>query len=67
MNHLSVYDNIVESEAWYFWGNMKFLLGHSDWGIGNKSPRSDPAVKTLLGLCIVSNVSKWWNFLLKIE
>ena len=66
MKHLSGYDNIVESEAWYLWGNMKFLLGHLDWGLGNKRPHSDPADKTLLGLCIVSNVSKWPNFLLKM-
>ena len=33
MKHLSGYDNIWETEAWYFWGsNMKVLLGHLDWG-----------------------------------
>ena len=27
-------------------GNMKVLLGHLDWGLGNKGPHSDPADKT---------------------
>ena len=51
-----------------FGGNMKVLLGlgHLDWGLGTKGPHSDPADKTFLGLCIVSNVSKWSNFLLKM-
>ena len=40
-------------------GNMKVLLGHSDWGLGTKDPRSDPADKTFSGLCIISNVFKW--------
>ena len=44
---------------------MKVLLGHLDWGLGTKSPHSDPADYTFLGLCIVSNVSKWPNILLK--
>ena len=44
---------------------MKVLLGHLDWGLDNKGPHSDPADKTFLGLCIVSNVSKWSNLLLK--
>ena len=30
MKHLSGYDNIFETEAWYFWGNMKVLLEHLD-------------------------------------
>ena len=64
MKHLSGYDNIFETEAWYFWGNMKVLLGHSDWELGTKGLHSEPADKNFLGLCIVSNVSKWWNFLL---
>ena len=45
---------------------MKVLLGHLDWGLGTKGPHSDPSDKTFLGLCIVSNVPKWSNFLLKI-
>ena len=45
---------------------MKVLLGHLDWGLGTKSPHSDPADKTFLGLCIVGNVSKWSNLLLKM-
>ena len=45
---------------------MKVLLGHLDWGLGTKGPHSDPADKTFLGRCIVSNVSKWSELLLKI-
>ena len=67
MKHLSGYDKIFKAEAWYFWGNMKVLLGHLDWGLGTKGPHSDPADKTFLGLCIVSNVFKWSNLLLKME
>ena len=59
MKHLSGYDNIFETEAWYFWGNMKVLLGHLDRGLGTKDPHSNPVDKTCLGLCIVGNVSKW--------
>ena len=66
MKHLSGYDNIFETEAWYFWGNMKVLLGHLDWELTTKGPQSDPADETFLGLCIVSNVSKWSNFLLRM-
>ena len=58
MKHLNSYDNIFETEAWYFWGNMKVFLGHLHWGLGTKGPHSDPADKIFLGLCIVSNVSK---------
>ena len=65
MKHLSGYDNIFETEAWYFWGKSKVLLGHLDWGLGTKVPHSDPADKTFLGLCIASIVSKWSNILLK--
>ena len=61
MKHLSGYDNIFETKAWYFWGNMKVLLGHLDGGLCTKGPHSDPADKTFLGLCIASNVSKWSN------
>ena len=43
---------------WYFWANMKVLSEHSDWGLGTKSLHSDPVDKPLLGLHIVSNVSK---------
>ena len=66
MKYLSGYDNIFETEVWYFWGNMKVFLGHLDSGLGTKGPQSDPADKTFLGLCIVSNVSKWSNLLLKM-
>ena len=62
MKHFSGFDNIFEIETWYFWGNIKALLGHLDWGLGTKGPYSDPADKTFLGLHIVSNVSsgqKW--------
>ena len=67
MKHLSSYDSIFETEAWYFWGNMKVLLGQLYWGLGTKGPHSDTADKTFLGVCIVSNVSKWSNLLLKME
>ena len=45
---------------------MKVLLGHLNSGLGTKDPNSDPADKTFLGLCIISNVSKWSNLLLKM-
>ena len=44
---------------------MKVLLGHLDWRLDTKGLHSDLANKTFLGLCIVSNVSKWSNLLLK--
>ena len=46
MKHLSDYDNISESEAWCFWGNMKVLLGPVNWRLGSKGPHSDPADNT---------------------
>ena len=67
MKHLSSYDSIFETEAWYYWGNMKVLLGQLYWGLGTKGPHSDRADKTFLDVCIVSNVSKWSNLLLKME
>ena len=66
MKHLSGYDNIFETWAWYFLGNMKVLLGHLDWGLGTKGPRNGRTDKTFLGLRIVSNIPKWSNLLLKI-
>ena len=66
MKHLSGYDNIFQIQAWHFWGNMKVLFGHLDWGLGTKGPHSNPADKTFFGLSIVSNVSKWSNLLLKV-
>ena len=45
---------------------MKVLLEHLDRGLGTKDLHSDPADKTFLSLCIVSNVSKWSNVLLKM-
>ena len=66
MKHLIVYDNIFATEAWYFWGNMKVLLGHLDWRLGTNGPHSDSGDKTFSSLCIVSNVSKCSNFLLKM-
>ena len=45
---------------------MKALLGHLDGGLGTKGPHSDPADKTLMGLHIATNVSKWSNLLLKM-
>ena len=52
MKHLSGYDNIFETEAW---DNMKVLLGHLDWGLGTKSPRSDLADK-FFWVCVLSTV-----------
>ena len=49
-----------------FWGNMKISIRHLDWGMDTKCPHSEPADKTFLGLCIVSNVFKWSNLLLKM-
>ena len=66
MRHFNDFDNIFETEAYYFWGNMKVLLVHSDWGLGTKSPHSSPTDKTFPGLYIVSNVSKWSKLLLKM-
>ena len=66
MKHLSGYDNIFETEAWYFWGNMNVLLGHIDWELGTKGSYNDPAYKILGGLCIVSDVSKRPNLFLKM-
>ena len=66
MKHFSGFDNISETGAWYFWGNMKVILGHLDWGLGTKGPHIDPADKTFSGLHIVSIVSKWSNILLKL-
>ena len=37
---------------------MKILLGHLDWGLGNKSPHSDPADKTFLFWSSILSV-KW--------
>ena len=45
MKHLRGYDNIFETEAWYFWGNMKVLLGYLDWRMSTKGPHCDPADK----------------------
>ena len=58
-------DNIFELKDDTFGGNMKVLLRRLDWGLGTKGPHNDPVDKTFLGLCIVSNVSKWSNLLLK--
>ena len=65
MTNLSSYNNIFETGT-YFLGNINVLLKHLVRGLGTKSPHSDPANKMLLGLCIVSNVSKWSSFLLKM-
>ena len=66
MKHFSCFDNIFETETWYFLGNMKVLLGNLDEGLGTKGLYSDPADKTFLGLHIVSNVSKWSNLMSKM-
>ena len=66
MKYFSGFDNIFETETWYFWGNMKVFLGHLDWWLGTKGSHSDPTDETFLGPHILSNVSKWSNLLLKI-
>ena len=66
MKHLNGYDNILETETWYFWVNMKVFLVHLDCGLGSKGPHISTVDKTFLGLFIVSNVSKWSNLLLKM-
>ena len=66
MKHFSSFDNMFETEAWYFWGNTEVLLGSLDWRLAPKDLHSDPADKTILGLHIASNVSKWSNLLLKM-
>ena len=45
---------------------MKVILGHLDWGLGTRDLHKDRADKIFLRLCIVSNVSKWSNLLLKM-
>ena len=57
MKHLSGYDSMFETEAWYFWGNIKVLLEHLDLDLVNKGPHCDTADATFLSLCIPSNVS----------
>ena len=47
MKHVSGFDNIFETESWYFGGNMKALLGHLYWGLSTKGQHSDPVDKTL--------------------
>ena len=66
MKYLSGYDNIFETEAWYFRGNMKVLLEYLHCGLDTKGPHSDPADKAFLGLRIVSNVSQWSILLLEM-
>ena len=56
----------LETETIYFWGNMKVLLGHLDYGLVTNALHSDPAEKPFFGLCNVSNVSKWPKPLLKM-
>ena len=55
MKHLSVYNNIFETEAWYFWGNMKVLFGHLDWGLGIEGPHSDQLTK-VFSVCVLSEM-----------
>ena len=57
MTHFLSYHNIFETETWYFWGNMKIILGHLDWGLGTKGPHSDSADKTFLSLHTVMFLS----------
>ena len=67
MKCLSGYDKIFETEIEYFSGNMKVILGHLDRALKAYTVWQDPADKTFLGMCIVSNVSKWSNLLLKMR
>ena len=53
MKYLSGYNNIFETKEWYFWGNVKILLGHLDWGLCTKGPHSDPADK-VFWVCVLS-------------
>ena len=48
MENFSGFDNIFEAETWYFWGNMKILLGYLDWRLRTKGPPGEPADKTFL-------------------
>ena len=66
MKHFSGFGKIFENKKWYFWGNIKILLGHLDRGLGTKGPHSDRADKIFLGLHIVRHASKWSNLLLKM-
>ena len=45
----------------------RFFWGHLDRRLGTKDPHSDPADKTHLGLCIVSNASTWSKLLSKMQ
>ena len=45
MKHFSGFDKIFEAETWYFWENMKVLLGNLDGGMGTKGPHSDQLTK----------------------
>ena len=45
---------------------MKVFWGDLDCGLGTKGLHSDPADKTFLDLCIVSNFLKRSNLLLKM-
>ena len=49
MKHLGGYDSMFETEAWYFWGNIKFLLEHLGLELVNKDPHCDPADANLSG------------------
>ena len=66
MKHLSGYDNIFETEAWDFWGNIKVHLGHLHRGLDTKGPESDPVDKIFWGLRILSYVSKSSSLFVKI-
>ena len=66
MKCLNSYNNIFETEVWYFWGDMKVFWEHLDRELGTKGPHTDPADKPFLRLYIVGNVSRWSNLLLKM-
>ena len=53
MKHLNGYDNIFGTEAWYFWGNMKVLLGHLIWDWALKA-RSVTQLAKRFWVCVLS-------------
>ena len=64
MKYLGDYDNIFETEAWFFEGNMKVLLGYLDWGLGTKGPHSDPTEK-FFWVCVFPAMLSRQTFCLK--
>ena len=70
-SHLSSHNNIFETETWYFWDNMKVLLGHlytsrtsEDVEITQPLTKWWPAILLLIFAFLVSKVCKnlWQKF-----